>query len=1028
MIPHDPKGQAWARCARIALHIFATACAGALVASPAVAASQPSIGSVTSNAAAGGVPRYGKLDLAFPVKTQAPNLFLPYDPVAPAYVKNLRPTEDARNGVSVDGLFLPPGQTDWSQALVQPGFFKNDYDASDYPLGTSGWHVRFAPTQVGQWQYELRVTDAGGTVTSAPAAFTCVTSASHGFLRVSPTDSRYFEFSDGTPFLAAGLTNYADVFSLMQNLNNSHATGLIRLWLSSNGGADLVGGFADNPISRNFGAAGSWLTTESAHTGRYSLGLPAGGGPELHVFGVKPNTTYTFSGYVKTVGTDSTTAFYISHVGQQALANTTDWQPVSLTWNSGSISGQFICAVQDAFNAHGHMLLDDFTVTGPNGGDLLGGDGTFEWHTNYNQAVAASLDTIADTAEASGQYLKLVCLEKDDAAWGEVLPDGTVGSPAALHSEGGSSDPHADTAVQRFQRFYARYLMARWGYATSIHSLEFMNEGGDAGAGSIYDTAHYAGAQAFAAAAHAYSAMGRRLVSTSCVDNTGGSSFARQLYVNDAYPDIDYADMHYYPQASQQWGAYLPFGDAAATYGTGPSAPVHGSYRQTTGGPNGLGQLVVDSSTPSSGSAGWVLPVLRGRGTWTVSFFYRSSPDVTFKTYSSGVQIHLADLPNGYKNMAGTLPRSPVANWTQFTDTFTISDDNPRTNALLTFYGNAQTGTTSFADFRLTAPDGRVFYRLKFDEPTFDQDSASMVANLGLNQTSYSGDASIGKPLVLGELDLIAPHPPQAAISDYARGAAWGQLNASAAIPIFWRDSSSQIDQAGGWRYAGAVQAFLAGVPLSNGRFRELGASVTNGISSIAPPVLRLYGQKDVQDGLAFFWAQNRGSAGDNTETADWWNLLNNPAAVLPVSATVSVPGLPDGAYQVEAWDTTTGQVVATQVLTTQGGVLQVPVNTLNSDEAVKIYPAAAPRLALHLSADKTVAKSGDVVTYTLAYTNQGTTPALGVNVPWSVPDHMQFVSAPGGAYDAGQNTVSWKLGTLAPGGTGSLTLTVRVN
>ena len=55
---------------------------------------------------------------------------------------------DARE-ITLDGIFTAPDGTD----MQIPGFWD----------GKEAWRVRFTPSQEGQWQYQLTVTDNNGT-------------------------------------------------------------------------------------------------------------------------------------------------------------------------------------------------------------------------------------------------------------------------------------------------------------------------------------------------------------------------------------------------------------------------------------------------------------------------------------------------------------------------------------------------------------------------------------------------------------------------------------------------------------------------------------------------------------------------------------------------------------------------------------------------------------------------------------------------------------------------------------------------
>ena len=82
-----------------------------------------------------------------------------------------------------------------------PCFYYQPVDANLTPVGQADWRCRYAPEAIGTWRYRVKLIDAIGLAESAEQTFTVTASNSHGFVRVSPTDSRYFEFDDGTPFL-----------------------------------------------------------------------------------------------------------------------------------------------------------------------------------------------------------------------------------------------------------------------------------------------------------------------------------------------------------------------------------------------------------------------------------------------------------------------------------------------------------------------------------------------------------------------------------------------------------------------------------------------------------------------------------------------------------------------------------------------------------------------------------------------------------------------------------------------------------
>ena len=66
-----------------------------------------------------------------------------------------------------------------------------------YPSGQATWKVRFSPNIVGTWQYRLVATDVSGTTSPIGRTFTAAYLNEKGFIGVSPTDPRYFEFDNG---------------------------------------------------------------------------------------------------------------------------------------------------------------------------------------------------------------------------------------------------------------------------------------------------------------------------------------------------------------------------------------------------------------------------------------------------------------------------------------------------------------------------------------------------------------------------------------------------------------------------------------------------------------------------------------------------------------------------------------------------------------------------------------------------------------------------------------------------------------
>ena len=141
----------------------------------------PALTIPTANAAQ--VPEYEKFELAWPVDQLYEN---PYDPAV----------------VQVEGHFLSPT----GQSVTVPGFFYEGFTRSRSPegyerltpVGGPQWRVRFAPREVGKWQFYVQIRDALGTRKSAEGQFTAgPPTHPEGLARVSKRDPHYFEYENG---------------------------------------------------------------------------------------------------------------------------------------------------------------------------------------------------------------------------------------------------------------------------------------------------------------------------------------------------------------------------------------------------------------------------------------------------------------------------------------------------------------------------------------------------------------------------------------------------------------------------------------------------------------------------------------------------------------------------------------------------------------------------------------------------------------------------------------------------------------
>jgi len=151
----------------------------------------------------------------------------------------------------------------------------------------------------------------------------------------------------------------------------------------------------------------------------------------------------------------------------------------------------------------------------------------------------------------------------------------------------------------------------------------------------------------------------------------------------------------------------------------------------------------------------------------------------------------------------------------------------------------------------------------------------------------------------------------------------WARCGPGGVYPLYWY-TDNIFDQSLHGIY-GTWNRFMAGIPLTNGRYEDVAASTSD-------PDLRVFGQKDTQDGRAHLWIDNRGHT---------WRAVVDGTTVDPVSGSVSIPmQSPSVSYVVTWYDTYAGEPSSTETISADGeGVLTLTITNLSTDIAVKIAP-----------------------------------------------------------------------------------------
>ncbi len=187
-------------------------------------AQAPQVKGVTANDAKIGL--YNKLELTVELQTGYDAKFNPFDPAQ----LDLHATLTAPSGkiYKVLGFY-------WQDYTSQLTSTKETLN----PNGQPAWKIRFSPTEQGKWSYMVEVVTPAGKASSLAASFEVAPSANPGFLRVSPLDPSYLDFTNGTPYFAigqnvgwygkGGTTDYERWFKKMGNSGANFA----RVWMAS---------------------------------------------------------------------------------------------------------------------------------------------------------------------------------------------------------------------------------------------------------------------------------------------------------------------------------------------------------------------------------------------------------------------------------------------------------------------------------------------------------------------------------------------------------------------------------------------------------------------------------------------------------------------------------------------------------------------------------------------------------------------------------------------------------------------------
>lgn len=377
--------------------------------------------------------------------------------------------------VAVDVLMTTPG----GQQVTLPAFFGQEYERRDlprdgktvawcYPRGTGAWRARFAPMEVGAYTARAILKDSQGEVTSAPATFECVASASKGFLCVSRDDPRFLQFSEGQPYFAIGQNlafigegQYVTLPKADEIFGKLAANGatFLRLWTCCDDWAMAIEA-RKSAWGRSWARA-PFIVPMPDDATRKCVRIEGHEGVTAdpsHPVALRPGTKYILSGRLKMDGPQAVRMRAVSKTWD--IPTSSDWKSFDEEFTTGA-NEYWLGRVSFNLVGEGKAWLDALSLKETAGGAEL----LWEADVNrpargyYNPLDCFMLDQIVEAAEQNGIYLMLCAITRD------------------LYMNALSkidSDEYRQAIVDA--KKFMRYAVARWGYSTNVAAWEYFNE------------------------------------------------------------------------------------------------------------------------------------------------------------------------------------------------------------------------------------------------------------------------------------------------------------------------------------------------------------------------------------------------------------------------------------------------------------------------------------------------------------------------------------------------------------------------
>lgn len=167
------------------------------------------------------VAKYDKYEIVFSISGLSYTNLNPFNP-NPVAATGSNPYQQA--GIDVEGVFTKP---DGVTTITQPAFYN----------GSQTWKLRFAAKETGNWKYHLSANTVGDSGASPDYNFTVTDSTNKGFLKVSPTDTRFLQFDNDQVFNPIGLdisgTGTTDIWNTALPAMKANGVNFSRVFMSS---------------------------------------------------------------------------------------------------------------------------------------------------------------------------------------------------------------------------------------------------------------------------------------------------------------------------------------------------------------------------------------------------------------------------------------------------------------------------------------------------------------------------------------------------------------------------------------------------------------------------------------------------------------------------------------------------------------------------------------------------------------------------------------------------------------------------